>query len=114
MIKQLILMFLASIVVSLILQAHQLGLLYTGQGSTFHVLGYLLVYALGIVAVSLLLAIIARFLYWACRVKQMPKLINMAWCLWVLIIMILAGNQLYTISTHKEPVNLSVEQTTID
>lgn len=106
MIKQLTFMFLAGVVVSLILQSHQLGLFYEDGGSFFRIIFYVAGYSLAILAASLILAVIPRAIYWVFRIKKSPKLIAIGWCVWVLIIMVLAGNQLYKISTHQEPVSI--------
>jgi hypothetical protein len=111
MIKQLTLMFLAGVLVSLIVESHHLGLLYTNNQSFFYIIGYLIGYSLLLMMISLFLAAIPRIIYWAMKIKKPPKFFILGWTMWVLIIIALATNQLYNIATHPEPTstNLSTE-----
>lgn len=106
MIKQLTFMFVAGAVISLIIQSHQLGLFYEDDGSFFHAAFYLAGYSFAMLAASLLFALVLRTFYWGFKIKKIPSLIATTWCVWVLMIMVLAGNQLYQISTHQEPVSV--------
>lgn len=104
MIKQLILMFIASVILSLVLEAHELGLLYANHESLPYLIGYVLGCALALMLISLILASIPRIIFWAAKIKQAPRFMMLAWSTWILMMVIVAASQLYGIAVHPEPV----------
>jgi hypothetical protein len=106
MIKQLAVLFILSILVTLVLNSHELALLInSSEKPIFTTIGFLLGYALSLLLLSMLIAIIPRSIYWLMKKKNKPEYHILVWSIWIIIVVIISVSHVHqNIKTEKPKI----------
>ena len=111
MIRQLVGMFILSILVGLILQSHEITMLGSTNSnpiivSTCYILGY----AIFLLTLGILGGVIPRIIYWILKKKKSPEFVSSAWSVWIIFVIVLAINQTMQYNNYAKN---SIPQTTV-
>jgi serine protease Do len=101
MIKNIGVMLVLSIIISLVSVAVIVPAQYNSN-SPIYISGYIAGYAIGLVAISYIIALIPRLLYFTLKKKRVPDFSILAWSVWIILATILLASQINRNLTRTE------------